>query len=57
MSVFSSLTFPLRRSRVRPGRGSDRFHQALDQFVIVVAQVNTIGISCARSSIDFYYNR
>lgn len=57
MSVFSSLTFPLRRSRVRPGRGSDRFHQTLNQFVIVVAQMNTIGISYTRSLADFYYTR
>lgn len=56
MSVFGSLTFPLRRSRVRPGRGCDRFYQALDQFVVVVAHVNTVCISCAPKTVDLIIN-
>lgn len=57
MCVFSPLAFPLRRPRVRPGRGGHRFHEALDQLVVVVAadavrrvpcNVRTYGVNISR---------
>lgn len=45
MSVFGPLAFPLRSSRVHAGHGSDRFHQAFDQLVVVVVfHVNTVRV-------------
>lgn len=46
MCVLGPLAFPLRRSGVRSRRGRDGFHEALDELVVVVAQVNAVCISC-----------
>lgn len=45
MSVLGPLAFPLRRSGVRSRRGGDGFHEAFDELVVVVVQVNAVCIS------------
>lgn len=48
MRVLSPLALPLRCPRVCPWRSSDRFHEALDQLIVVVSHVNSVRIPCTR---------